>query len=88
MTADALDGGSGADGAAHTLEQLLETLWQRRGSDLLLTPGAPPLLRVDGALERMPQWPALTAADTDSMLSGLLSPDETAFFSIRRMKSF
>ena len=87
MTADALDGGSGADGAAartrNTLEQLLETLWQRHGSDLLLTPGAPPLLRVDGALERMPGRPALTAADTQAMLAALLSDIQRADFAVR-----
>ena len=85
MTADA-QGDSGAGDAARTrstLEQLLETLWQRHGSDLLLTPGAPPLLRVDGALERMPRWESLTAADTEGMLSSLLSDIQRADFAAR-----
>ncbi|MBC7640395.1 MAG: hypothetical protein H7231_11510, partial [Rhodoferax sp.] len=87
MTADALDSGSGADGAAvrtrNTLEQLLETLWQRHGSDLLLAPGAPPPLGVDGALERMPPRPALTAADTEAMLASLLYDIQRAASAVR-----
>lgn len=62
------------------LDQLLESLWARKGSDLLLTPGVAPLLRIDGALERMPDWAALTPADTETMLLSLLSERQIADF--------
>ena len=55
----------------------------RQGSDLLLTPAAPPLLRIDGALERMPGRAALTPADTEAMLLSLLSDRQAADFGAR-----
>ena len=62
------------------LDQLLESLWARKGSDLLLTPGVAPLLRIDGALERMPERSALSPADTEAMLLTLLSERQVADF--------
>ncbi len=80
------DGGSRTDpprdhGAA--LDQLLEALWSRKGSDLLLTPGAAPLLRIDGALERMPDLAPLSPADTEAMLLSLLSDRQATDFAAR-----
>src|SRR4051812_8452699 len=37
-------------GKATTVDALLEALWDAKGTDLLLTVGAFPLVRVDGAL--------------------------------------
>ena len=65
------------------LDQLLEALWLRQGSDLLLTAGASPLLRIDGALERTPDWAPLTPADTEAMLMTLLSARQAADFAVR-----
>jgi len=83
--------GDGADGdapqasaaARAALDELLEALWARQGSDLLLTPAAPPLLRIDGALERMPGQAALSPADTEAMLLSLLSDRQAADFGDR-----
>lgn len=88
MTVDAL----GSDAASgdrwpeqrRALDTLLEELWQRQGSDLHLTPGAAPLLRVGGTLERMSGWPPLTPSDTAGMLSSLLSAEQRADFAVRR----
>jgi len=65
------------------LDELLEALWGRKGSDLLLTPGVAPLLRIDGALERMPGWESLSPADTEAMLLTLLSDRQAADFAER-----
>ena len=65
------------------LDQLLESLWLRQGSDLLLTAGASPLLRIDGALERTPDWAPLTPAETEAMLMTLLSARQAADFALR-----
>ena len=80
MTMDDVAGGSGH---GETLDRLLEALWLRRGSDLLLTAGSCPLLRIDGALERATDWPSLTPGDTEAMLLSLLSERQAGDFAVR-----
>ncbi len=55
------------------LEQLLHALWTARGTDLLLTAGAPPLVRVDGDLLPVPGHRPLAGSDTTAMVRSLLS---------------
>lgn len=87
MTVGEVDDNASASGPLAVqraaLDQLLEALWLRRGSDLLLTAGASPLLRIDGALERTPDWAPLTPADTEAMLMTLLSARQAADFAVR-----
>ncbi|HEY3464760.1 MAG TPA: type IV pili twitching motility protein PilT, partial [Amycolatopsis sp.] len=54
------------------VDGLLDALWQARGTDLLLTAGLPPQLRVHGDLSAVPGHPALTGDDTDALLAELL----------------
>ena len=53
------------------IDDYLQELWNRQASDLLLTAGSPPLLRIDGALVPM-DGPALTAADTAKIVDAML----------------
>ena len=55
---------------------LFDTLWQARGTDLLLTAGIPPQIRVDGHLRPVPGQPVLTASDTEALLAELLTEDQ------------
>ena len=55
------------------LDDLLAALWAARGSDLLLTAGVPPLLRVDGELRPLAGQDALTPDDTERLLHDMLS---------------
>ena len=57
------------------LELLLSYLWERTGTDLHLTAGSAPLVRVDGELHTVPGQPVLQPADTEAIASVLL--DET-----------
>ncbi len=66
--------------AAAERELLLEALWQRRGSDLMLTPGSAPLLRIDGALVRLEAASPLTPARTAALLRSMLSDAQAATF--------
>lgn len=58
------------------VDGLLEALWQARGTDLLLTAGLPPQLRVHGDLSAVPGHAVLTGEDTDALLAELLSDEQ------------
>jgi twitching motility protein PilT len=58
------------------IDELLESLWDAGGTDLLLTVGTPPLLRVHGELHPVADHPPLSAEDTEALLVELLSEDQ------------
>jgi twitching motility protein PilT len=60
----------------HHADALFENLWRARGSDLLLTAGLPPQIRVDGQLHPVAEQPVLTGADTDALLAEMLGPEQ------------
>ena len=62
------------------IDQYLEVLWDRKASDLLLTAGAPPLLRIDGMLTPMAGLAALLPEEVERMVLGILSEDMAARF--------
>jgi twitching motility protein PilT len=53
-----------AAGDLGVLDQMLITLVESRGSDLHLTVGSPPMIRVDGSLRPLPGYGKLNSADT------------------------
>ena len=60
------------------VDLLLTELWHAGGSDLLLTVGAPPLLRVDGTLRPAEGRPPLTPDDTERLALSLLDDRQRA----------
>jgi twitching motility protein PilT len=58
------------------VDRLLETLWVAKGTDLLLTVGLPPMLRVDGELSPVAGRSVLTADDTDTLLAEVLTTEQ------------
>lgn len=69
------------DTAVHAdVLQLLQALWDAGGTDLLITAGAPPLIRVDGDLRPLPLYAPLRGEDTASLARVLLSLRQTAAF--------
>ena len=62
------------------LEMLLSYLWERRGTDLHLTAGSPPLVRVDGELHAVPDQPVLKPADTEVLAAELLDENDRKTF--------
>ena len=56
------------------IDGLLASLWQAGGTDLLLTVGMPPMLRVDGDLIPAPGTTTLSADDTEGLLAEVLTP--------------
>jgi twitching motility protein PilT len=60
------------------IDALLEALWQAGGTDLLLTVGVPPQIRVHGDLCAVPNNAPLTADDTEALVAELLTAEQSA----------
>ncbi|KRC57063.1 type IV pili twitching motility protein PilT [Nocardioides sp. Root79] len=70
------------------IDQLLAALWEVKGTDLMLTVGLPPMLRVDGTLMPVPGQSALTADQTDGLLAEVLSPEQHAVWGTQHEYDF
>ncbi len=57
------------------LEELLQQVFDRKASDLHITQGMPPILRIDGKLVRMDTSP-LTKEDTHRLIFSMLTNDQ------------
>lgn len=73
------DGAPGV-GPRHTIDDLLRLLLDRDGSDLHLTVGSPPGLRIRGEIMPVENTRPLTPKDTRDMLLALLSEDQRRRF--------
>ncbi|MCY3547223.1 MAG: type IV pilus twitching motility protein PilT [Gemmatimonadetes bacterium] len=62
------------------LEDLLREMVERGASDLHLTVGERPTLRIDGALQGIEDLAVLVATDTDGLAAALLTPDQRRRF--------
>jgi twitching motility protein PilT len=60
------------------IDHMLEVLWEQGGTDLLLTVGLPPMIRVHGELAPIPDAVELTAKDTAGFVGDILSKDQLA----------
>ena len=74
--------------AVLTVADLLQHLWDARGTDLLLTAGSRPLLRVNGQLTPLESAPVLTGEDTARLVEQVLTPAQSAAFGGRRELDF
>jgi len=54
------------------LQQLLQTLMEKKGTDLHITTGTPPQVRVDGSMVPM-SLPPLTPVDTKQLIYSILT---------------
>jgi twitching motility protein PilT len=62
--------------STQNIDQLLSELVSRGGSDLHLTVGSHPVVRLHGSLKRLEEFPKLTAEDTLHMLYRIMSSDQ------------
>ncbi|HVF74902.1 MAG TPA: type IV pilus twitching motility protein PilT [Acidimicrobiales bacterium] len=74
--------------AAATLDKYLAYLWDNSGSDLLLTAGAPPLARVDGALAPIPGTEPLDGATIEKLTAGVMPQEHHERFRTGREVDF
>jgi twitching motility protein PilT len=63
-----------------TVRELLDALFDRGASDVIISAGAPPMLRIDGSLVRY-RDDVLRPEDTDSLARDLLAPQQRITFS-------
>ena len=73
-------GGSGPSAVEHTVDDLLRILLDRDGSDLHLTVGSPPGLRIRGELLPLEGTKPLTPKDTQDLILALLSEEQRRRF--------
>ncbi|MBN2452159.1 MAG: PilT/PilU family type 4a pilus ATPase [Lentisphaeria bacterium] len=74
-------------GSRLSIRKLLRDAVRYGASDLLLTVGSPPMIRIDGALRGF-DMPELTAGDTRRLLFGVLTPSQRAHFEAEREVDF
>jgi twitching motility protein PilT len=63
-----------------TIDPWVRILWDRQGSDLLLSGGSPPRIRVNGRLLPLEGMAPLTGADIDALARPLLNAEQEATF--------
>jgi twitching motility protein PilT len=69
-----------SDQNSSKIEPWLQSLWDQGGSDLLLSGGSPPRIRVDGKLRPIEGVPILTGAQIDDIAKPLLTDGQRMIF--------
>ncbi len=77
-----------ASGDQEYLNRMLFELVEAKGSDLHLTVGAPPTIRVNGSLRPLPGYGRLTASDTAMLARAALTEDQWRTFEERQEFDF
>ena len=74
-------------GQGLSIKKLLRDAVRYEASDLILTVGSPPTIRIDGLLRGF-EMPPLTGADTQALLFSVLTPTQRANFESNREVDF
>jgi twitching motility protein PilT len=69
---------------SYSIDTLLEQMVAHNASDLHITVGSPPALRLRGELHRLDQFPRLTADDTRQLLYRILSTEQQKQLELKR----
>ena len=72
----------------NSIDELLEHMVARDASDLHVTVGTPPVIRVRGEVERVDEFAALTPEDTQQLLYRILSSEQQKHLEIKRQLDF
>jgi twitching motility protein PilT len=68
----------------YTIDDLLETMVALGASDLHVAVGSHPVIRLNGSLDRLEQFPRLSADDTQRLLYRILSTEQQKHLEINR----
>jgi twitching motility protein PilT len=74
--------------ATYSIDDLLEQMVARDASDLHLTAGAPPVIRVRGAIERLEEYDPLTPQGTQQLLYRILPTERQKQLELKRQLDF
>src|SRR3954468_12534335 len=74
--------------AANSIDELLERMVEVNASDLHVTTGTPPAVRVRGEVERLEGFDALTGEQTQQLLYRILSSEQQKQFELNRQLDF
>src|ERR1700704_2773307 len=72
----------------NSIDELLEHMVAHDASDLHVTVGTPPVIRVRGEVERLTEYAALTPDDTQGLLYRILSSEQQKQLEIKRQLDF
>jgi twitching motility protein PilT len=75
-------------GGSFSIDDLLERTVQLGASDLHLTSGTEPVVRVSGALSALDDFPRMTPADTQRLLYRILSTEQQKNLELKRQLDF
>jgi twitching motility protein PilT len=73
---------------ANSIDELLEHMVTHNASDLHVTTGSPPVIRVRGEVERLEGFDSLTPDDTQQLLYRILSSEQQKQLEIKRQLDF
>jgi twitching motility protein PilT len=73
---------------ANSIDELLEHMVERNASDLHVTTGTPPVIRVRGEVERVEGYEAFTPEQTQQLLYRILSSEQQKNLEIKRQLDF
>jgi twitching motility protein PilT len=73
---------------ANSIDELLERMVEANASDLHVTTGTPPAIRVRGEVERLEGFDALTGEQTQQLLYRILSSEQQKHFELNRQLDF
>jgi twitching motility protein PilT len=71
-----------------SIDELLEQMVARNASDLHVTVGTPPVVRVRGEVERLEEYGPLTPEDTQQVLYRILSSEQQKHLELKRQLDF
>src|SRR6478736_6522 len=74
--------------AANSIDELLERMVEANASDLHVTTGTPPAIRVRGEVERLPGFDPLNGEQTQQLLYRILSSEQQKNFELKRQLDF
>jgi twitching motility protein PilT len=72
----------------HSIDDLLAVMVEREASDLHLTAGSPPVIRINGRLERLADREKLTPEETRDIVYRILSTEQQKLLEVRRQLDF
>jgi twitching motility protein PilT len=74
--------------AANSIDELLERMVEANASDLHVTTGTPPAVRVRGEVERLDGFDAFSAEETQQLLYRILSSEQQKLLELNRQLDF